>query len=267
VSDKEPADRQRKLSLRTSRMEAFSDGVFAIAITLLVLDLVVPEATERHVGGVLLRQWPIYLAYVVSFASIGAAWLAHSAITEYLDRADSILLRLNLLLLFFVAALPFPTHMLANFLHNANAERIGVTIYGINLLAISAFTSVLWHYAVSEHLVRQGAEDDDVRALTSKTAPSLGAYAIAIGVGPPPPTGRGSALPRHRPVRHDPVPGHRPVVAAPQESLNDGRPLLNQLRRTRRIKRATPRNDDTVFPGSASGATFRTTMCSNPTPP
>ncbi len=75
-----PAGRPPGFNLRTGRMEAFSDGVFAIAITLLVLDLVVPEASGGDVGDALPDQWPIYLGYVVSFASIGASWLAHSVI-------------------------------------------------------------------------------------------------------------------------------------------------------------------------------------------
>jgi len=168
---------------RTARMEAFSDGVYAIAIALLVLDLAVPRSSETDVGHALLHEWPIFMAYVVSFASIGAAWMAHSAITEYLDHADSLLLRLNLLVLFFVSLLPFPTHMLANFLHNDNAERVAVTIYGLNLLAMSASTSVLWHYALSEGLVSEEKEDEDVRALTRKINPGLAFYAVAIGVG------------------------------------------------------------------------------------
>jgi uncharacterized membrane protein len=115
MSNTEPPDRRRVLSLRTSRMEALSDGIFAIASTLLVLDLAIPAVSQPDVGQRLLEQWPIYLAYLVSFATIGQAWLGHSVITEYLDRADSILLRLNLVLLFFVSALPYPTHMLAEY--------------------------------------------------------------------------------------------------------------------------------------------------------
>ena len=88
----ESPDRRRRFSLRTSRMEALSDGIFAIASTLLVLDLAVP-AVSSDVGHSLLRQWPTYLAYLVSFATIGNAWLNHSVITEYLERADAILLR------------------------------------------------------------------------------------------------------------------------------------------------------------------------------
>ncbi len=101
-------------------MEAFSDGVFAIAITLLVLDLAVPELGQKEgVGHVLLDQWPLYAAYLVSFASVGAVWIAHSTITDHLERVDSVLLRLNLLLLFFVSVLPFPTKMLAEYIRDS----------------------------------------------------------------------------------------------------------------------------------------------------
>ena len=73
--------------------------------------------------------------------------------------------------------------MVAEYLNSNNDERIAVTVYGLNLLAISAFTSVLWHYALAEHLVRQGDREGDVRALTSKLDPSLASYAVAIGLG------------------------------------------------------------------------------------
>ena len=183
MSDTGPADARRRFSMRTARMEAFSDGIFAFAATLLVLDLVVPAATSKHVGHLLREQWPTYLAYLVSFVTIGNAWLSHSVITEYLDRADSIMYRLNLALLFFVTLLPFPTHMLAVYLSNQGAERIAVTIYGLNLLAISGFTSILWHYALWQRLVRKDNSEDDVRALTSKLDPSLVSYVVAIGIG------------------------------------------------------------------------------------
>ena len=183
MSDTGPAETRRRISLRTTRMEALSDGIFAIAATLLVLDLTIPAVTSKDVGHKLAEQWPTYVAYLVSFATIGQAWLGHSVITECLDRADSILLRLNLVLLFFVSLLPFPTHLVAEYLSNTGAERIAVTVYGLNLLAISGSISILWHYAVSEHLVRQGDGEGDVRALTSKLDPSLVSYAVALGIG------------------------------------------------------------------------------------
>jgi uncharacterized membrane protein len=182
MTDTDPPDRPRRFSLQTSRMEALSDGIFAIASTLLVLDLAIP-AVRSDAGHKLVEQWPTYLAYLVSFATIGNAWLNHSVITEYLERADAILLRLNLVLLFFVSVLPFPTHMLAEYLSSENAERIAVTVYGLNLLAISGFTSLVWHYAVAEHLVRRDNKEEEVRAIGAKLDPSLVFYAVAIGIG------------------------------------------------------------------------------------
>ena len=81
--------------LRTARFEAFSDGVLAIAITLLVLDLVVPAGSGEHLLREVAHLWPSYLAYVVSFLTIGAVWLEHSAITEFLERADGVLIRIS----------------------------------------------------------------------------------------------------------------------------------------------------------------------------
>jgi uncharacterized membrane protein len=167
--------------LRPGRMEAFSDGVFAIAITLLVLDLAVPS--KEAVANDLREGWPMYLAYVVSFSSIGAAWVNHSMITDHLERVDSVLLRLNLLLLFFVSVLPFPTKMLAEFAGAVDAERIAVAIYGVNLFAISAMIIVVWHHAVAERLISGDHPADHVEAVTAKLTPSLWLYAAAIGLG------------------------------------------------------------------------------------
>ena len=98
-------------ALSKGRMEAFSDGVLAIAITLLVLELAV-----RPPGSPLeqfLRGWPSYFVYLISFLTIGAAWLAHNSLTDDLDHVDRIFLRLNLLFLLSVAFLPFPTRLVA----------------------------------------------------------------------------------------------------------------------------------------------------------
>jgi len=183
MSNAGPDDPRRRISLRTTRMEAFSDGIFAIAATLLVLDLMIPAVTSKDVSHQLVEQWPTYVAYLVSFATIGNAWLNHSVITEYLARADAILLRLNLALLFFLSVLPFPTHMLAEYRSNQGDERIAVTVYGLNLLAISGFISIVWHYALWQRLVGRDNSDEDVRALTSKLDPSLVSYAVVIGIG------------------------------------------------------------------------------------
>ena len=114
--------------LGTDRLAAFSDGVFSIAATLLVLDIAVrPLGTPLQQ---VLHAWPDYLAYVVSFLTIGAAWLAHTGLTGRLERSDPIFLQINLLVLLVVAFLPFPTRLVADALHNTGAERVAVTSTG-----------------------------------------------------------------------------------------------------------------------------------------
>ncbi len=164
-------------------MEAFSDGVFAIAITLLVLEIGVPSGSEDDLMGALVDQWPSYLAYVVSFATIGAVWFAHTVITEYLDRVTSVLIRLNLLLLLVVSFLPFPTRLLAEYIGETEPARVATVIYGTNLLLTAAVVAVLWRYAVRERLVRPDMQDEDVKTLTKRLTPGLAGYVAMIVLG------------------------------------------------------------------------------------
>ena len=170
---------------RTARLEAFSDGIFAFAITLLVLDLAVPvtRTSEQHLLDALGDQWPGYLGYVVSFSTVGALWLGHNAITDYLDRADTTLLRLNLLLLFFVSFLPFSTRLLSEYIRTDRAERVAVTFYGLTLLIAGALLFLFWQYALHARLVRPDAGDEEITLLTGRLTPGLGAYALFIIVG------------------------------------------------------------------------------------
>jgi TMEM175 potassium channel family protein len=168
-------------SLSSSRMEAFSDGVFAIAATLLVLDIALPvhgTALERA-----LNAWPAYLGYVVSFLTIGAAWLTHSALTDRLTRADPILLRINLVLLLVVAFLPFPTNLVAEALHDVSGERVFVTMYGLTLLAIRTLLFALDEYASREHLYARDTETEESRIEERKLLSVLIGYVVAILIG------------------------------------------------------------------------------------
>jgi uncharacterized membrane protein len=182
MTDDDPQPKRRR-GLSTGRMEAFSDGVFAIAVTLLILDIAVPVGSGGHLLRAFGDQWPSYLAYFVSFSTVGAAWLAHSAITEYLDRADAVFLRLNLVLLLVVSFLPFPTRMLAEYIGQDRAERVAATVYGINVMLASVLVSVLWRYAVRAHLVRPDADAEEIQVLTRRLDPGLIGYAVLIGVG------------------------------------------------------------------------------------
>ena len=173
----------RRRGFRTGRLEAFSDGVFAIAVTLLVLDIGVSSNAGRDLLHAIGSLWPSYLAYVASFSTIGAAWLAHNAITEYLERTDAAFVRLNLLLLLLVSFLPFPTRLVADYIHQDQAERVAVTFYGIILLLSSTMLLVLWRYAVRARLVRPDLADEEIELLTQRLTPGLTAYVVLIVSG------------------------------------------------------------------------------------
>lgn len=168
-------------TLSTSRMEALSDGVIAIAITLLVLEVAVrpPGSPLRQ----FLRGWPSYLAYVVSFVTIGAAWIGHHALTERLERADPVLLRLNLLFLLLIGFLPFPTRMVADSLsEGTDAERVAAVVYGVTLLAIRLVFFAMDTYTRREHLVSRGAGDADLQEARRKFRVSIVAYGVGIAL-------------------------------------------------------------------------------------
>jgi uncharacterized membrane protein len=162
-------------------MEGFSDGVYGFAATLLVLDLALrPPGTPLQQ---VLHAWPGYLAYLVSFLTIGVSWLLHTALTDQLARTDQLFLRLNLLLLLVVVILPFPTGLIADHLHNTSGERVYVTMYGLTLLAICLMGSALGAYARYEHLYSPAQEGEELQAEQRKFLPVVIGYVIAILIG------------------------------------------------------------------------------------
>jgi uncharacterized membrane protein len=176
-------EESRPRGFRTARLEAFSDGVFAIAVTLLVLNIAVSTAAGKHLLRSVADLWPSYLAYVASFSTIGAAWIGHNAITEYLDRTNAAFVRLNLMLLLVISFLPFPTRLVADYLGHDSSERVAVTIYGATLLLASTLLLILWRYAVREGLVRPDTADEEIRMLTQRLRPGLASYLILIIAG------------------------------------------------------------------------------------
>ena len=222
MTNADPGAGARRRLLQTDRLEALSDGVFAIAITLLVLDIAVPVSAGSHLLGAVGRLWPSYLAYAVSFSTIGASWLGHNVITEYLDRADAVFVRLNLLLLFVIAFLPFPTRLFADYIGKNGPERVAATIYGISLLLSSTLLWVLWRYAVHAGLVRPDAADEEVQLLTQRLTPGPGRLRD--------PDRRRAFRPCHRGGR---VPGHRAVLRHPVPAAGPHPPARAAARRTR----------------------------------
>jgi uncharacterized membrane protein len=162
-------------------MESLSDGVFAFALTLLVLDLALhPPGTPLQQ---LLRAWPDFLAYLVSFVTIGAAWLAHTSMTDRLARTDPIFLRLNLFGLLVVALLPFPTILVAQAVRGKSGEQVFVTLYGLTLLAIRLLGYSLDAYARRRHLY--APQWDKVGSAEGRRTllPVLIGYPIAVLLG------------------------------------------------------------------------------------
>jgi uncharacterized membrane protein len=134
----------------TNRVEAFSDGVFAIAITLLVLEIKVAPSDFEHLGRALVDEWPAYLAYVTSFLTVGSVWIAHHDLFTRLRFIDRGMLRLNLLLLMAAAFLPFPTAVLAQSFHASDrAERVAVVFYGLVALVMELLLRAAIRYADS----------------------------------------------------------------------------------------------------------------------
>ena len=161
----------------TGRVEAFSDGVFAIAITLLVLEISVPEAAFDNLWKGIAQQWPAYLGYATSFLTIGGIWLAHHGIFRRLAYVNDQIMRLNLLLLMAVAFLPYPTRLVAEAIHDAAAERAAVIFYGATLLVISILIGALWGIAErNRHLLKPDVTEQELNEILLATTPSIGFY-------------------------------------------------------------------------------------------
>jgi len=167
----------------TGRIASFSDGVFAIAITLLILDVAVPASAFDHLWKGIAHQWPSYLAYVTSFVTIGGLWMAHHAIFRRLQYADATVMRLNLLFLMAVSFLPFPTGLMAEAIRDTEAERAAVVFYGLTLLVISVLLRVLWEAILRRpDLLDPDMSVDEVKENSRASTPNIGFYVAVIAL-------------------------------------------------------------------------------------
>jgi uncharacterized membrane protein len=140
----------------TDRVEAFSDGVFAIAITLLVLEIGIPPDRFDDLWRALGDEWPSYLAYVTSFFTVGGVWMAHHRLFAEVEFVDPTLMRLNILLLMAASFLPFPTGLLAEALHaSRDAERAAVVVYGATAVTIELLLAAARHHVGVERPTRR----------------------------------------------------------------------------------------------------------------
>jgi uncharacterized membrane protein len=162
--------------METTRLETFSDGVFAIAATLLILEIRLPEHGSVTHG--LLHLWPSYAAYTISFLTIGIMWINHHALFGVIDRVDRTFLAINIVFLMVIAFIPFPTEVLARHLqHDATAAAF---FYGLVSVAMAAMFDAVWFYAaIGRRLIRADADQRVVSSISRSFAPGIALYALA----------------------------------------------------------------------------------------
>lgn len=170
----------------TVRIEAFSDGVFGIAMTLLVIEIKVPgpELVAAHgLAHALVALWPSYLAFMTSFATILAIWVHHHWLFSLITRNDHAFLYWNGLLLFFVTFVPFPTALLAEYLLHPDA-RVAANLYTGTFLAISLAFDALWRHASARLLEVEAttAKRREAAQITRRYRFGPPLYLLAFGV-------------------------------------------------------------------------------------
>jgi TMEM175 potassium channel family protein len=169
--------------VQTTRLEAFSDAVFAIAITLLVLELDVPGAGEGDLWQALLDEWPSFVSYLLSFLVIGIIWVNHHAVLDHVREADRTLLFLNLVFLFWVTFIPFPTAVLAEHLSSGSDEDIATAVYSGTMTLMGISFGVVWLY-ISRwgHLLVPGISEEAIRGTTTSFVIGSPIYFLAVGI-------------------------------------------------------------------------------------
>jgi uncharacterized membrane protein len=164
----------------TARLETFSDGVFAIAATLLVLEFSVSSADE--LGHALLHIWPSYLAYVTSFVTIGIIWMNHHHTVSLIARTDRTMLFINNLLLLTIAFLPFPTKLVGDYLRD-DGEQAAALAYAGTLVVMAILHQVWWQYARrNRRLIAEETPDSALRAVDRAYWPGVPMYAAVFVV-------------------------------------------------------------------------------------
>lgn len=172
--------------MSTGRLETFSDGVFAVAITLLVLELRVPApgGLENGLAHALGEEWPSYAAYAVSFLIIGIIWINHHSVMDVIVRIDRRVLFLNLVLLMTVVLIPFATALLARYLRHDNADaHTAAAVYSGVMVAMGLSFGGLWVYASrGKRLVMPDFTDEELRRITLRFTSGTPLYLVALGV-------------------------------------------------------------------------------------
>ncbi len=166
--------------MNKQRLEAFTDGVYAIVITLLILDIRIPEVQSANLGPALVRMLPQAFTYVLSFFVVGLYWIANHRVALNVKQIDGTLIWLNLIWLLFVSAMPFPTSLLGRY----PLEGVPIAIYGIDLILANVTGLFINIYLMKHHeLCVRVISPRTLRGQIPAYAIPNGVYLVAIGIG------------------------------------------------------------------------------------
>ena len=167
-----------------NRLQAFSDGVFGVAITLLVLNIQVPHLKDYQgistLAAELLKQWPVYLSYIISFFTIGIVWANHHNTFMMIVRADHTLRMFNLLLLMSVTLIPFTTALLSEYIQQPGEQQTAAFIYSLGWVFLSTAYNLLWRYAVRRKYIDSQLSAALVKKLTWRVFTGFILYIVAV---------------------------------------------------------------------------------------
>ncbi len=166
----------------TARIEAFSDGVIAVAITLLILNIHLPDVKSGLLVALLLpSQQAMYLSYVTSFLVIGIFWANHHNLFNYIEKTDHALLLINTIYLLFIVTIPFGTTLLSQYINQPVDQHVAAAVYSLTLLMSGISFNVIWWYAARKRrLINKTLSSEAVRAITINYLVGIPLYVIAF---------------------------------------------------------------------------------------
>ncbi|WP_306052903.1 TMEM175 family protein [Natronococcus wangiae] len=161
----------------TDRMEGLSDGLFAIVLTLLVLQFEVPDVPADELSAAIVDQETLLISYLLSFLVVGLYWIIHHNLFRYIVGHDRILLWLNLLFLLSISFLPYPTEVLGSY-----GTRFAWTLYAINFVLVGALMTAVWEYAARAGYTDESIDDRAAQLITVRGLISPAVFALSIGI-------------------------------------------------------------------------------------
>jgi uncharacterized membrane protein len=169
----------------TGRLETFADGVIAIAITLLILEVKVPAVDGDRLAAAVIHAWPSYAGYVVSFVTIGVIWVNHHHMFKLIRRTTHAFLILNVVFLMTIAFLPWPTALVAAYIRDPAGRQVAAAIYGLTMVAIAVMFNVVWRYAANGgRLLVPGLDPSTIAKMSRDYLVGPIVYGVAALVAP-----------------------------------------------------------------------------------